>query len=130
MLEVIQNFSADIETSPQWVILWVRFLGLMMALSIPFAFVNKEARLMVLVAAVTMPLILWLYSIFGYQRILGLAHIVAWTPYVIYLWARRSHWRVTETFSGKYIALLFIVLCISLVMDYTDVFRYFLGERF
>lgn len=128
-MDLASAFQQDINAGPQWVVWWIRFMGLVIFLSVPFAFVRVEARWMVLVALVTVPFMLWLYSIFGYQRILGLGHVIPWTPFVIYLWRRRDHWHVKQTLAGKWLALLFVVMTASLVMDYADVARYIAGER-
>lgn len=73
-----------------------------------------------------------LYSQIGYVRLLGLGHIVPWTPLIIYLfnylWRRRSQWDLT-TLTGKWIAGVFTLNLISLVIDYVDVARWLLGER-
>lgn len=70
----------------------------------------------------------WLFGEYGYQRILGLAHIVFWTPLLIYLWARRRHWNMASL-SGKWLAALFATNLVSLIIDYIDVARYLSGER-
>jgi len=64
----------------------------------------------------------------GYVKLMGLSHIVFWTPLVFFLfsrarqpqmpiWPRRILWFVMAT------------IVISLAFDYVDVARYFLGER-
>ena len=129
IMELIENFRADLAAGPEWIVWWVRILGGVILLAIPFAFVRREARWLVLIIAITLPLMLGLYNVFGNQRILGLGHVLPWTPYVIYLWNRRAHWQVRETISGKWLVAVFSVMTISLVMDYSDVVRFFLGER-
>ena len=128
-MDVYQAFAADVAAGPQWVYWWVNFMGIVLMLAIPFAFVRAEARWAVLVIALTFPSMMWLYAQVGYVLLLGLIHVIIWTPYVVYLWMRRDRWRVSETISGKWIALLFATMIVSLAFDYTDVIRYALGER-
>ncbi len=128
-MDIIDQFSADMQAGPQWISLWVNFMGLVFALALPFALFRAEARWMLLVMLLTFPTMMWLYSQVGYVRLLGLPHVVFWTPLVIYLWRRREKWRVRETIAGKWILLLFATMLVSLAFDYTDVARYLLGDR-
>ncbi|WP_340693161.1 hypothetical protein [Hyphomonas sp.] len=129
MLDVFAAFNADVATQPQWIQVWLNVLVGVLALSIPFSFVRVEARWTLLGLVVGAGGVLFLYSQFGYSRILGLGHVVAWTPLVAYLLARRSHWRVPETWAGKWIVVAVAVLLVSLAFDYVDVIRWLLGDR-
>lgn len=128
-MELFEAFSRDLAAGPAWVEVWVNFIGLVFMLAIPFAFVRVEARWAVLAMALALPSMLGLYSIVGFVRLLGIVHVVYWTPLAIYLWRRRAQWRVKESLAGKWIALLFATIVVSLAFDYTDVVRYLLGER-
>jgi len=97
-------------------------------LSIPFSFVRVEARWILLALIGAVLTITGLYTIFGFEKILGLGHIVTFIPVAIYLYLRRSQWRVSETWSGKWIKLAFTVMCISLVFDTVDVARWLLAR--
>lgn len=129
MMDLLQSFFTDLNAGPTWVVVWVNFMSVVIGLAVPFAFVRVEARWLLAVMAGTILFGGWLYASVGYERLLGLAHVVFWTPFVIYLWRRRGRWRVSETISGKWLVLLFIIMSISLVIDYVDVARYVLGDR-
>ena len=128
-MEQLQAFQADIATAPLWVRYWLVFLSGVLMLAFPFAFVRQEARVAALVVALTFPAMIALHSAIGYVRLLGIVHVVFWTPFIVYLWRRRRAWRVKETISGKWIALLFAAMMVSLAFDYSDVVRWLLGER-
>ena len=128
-MELLEAFSDDLAAAPHWVYWWTNFMGVVGLLSIPFAFVRAEARWILFVSVLTFPTMLFLYAQFGYVRLLGLGHVILWTPLAIYLWMRRDRWRVRETLSGKWILLFFTTIIVSLVFDYTDVIRYLLGDR-
>lgn len=128
-MEQLQAFQADLETAPLWVQYWVQFMGVVLMLAIPFAIVRVEARWAVLVMLLTLPAMVGLHSVIGFQRLLGVVHVVLWTPFVLYLWRRREKWRVRQTLSGKWIVLLFATMIASLAFDYVDVARWVLGER-
>lgn len=128
-MEQFQAFQADIATAPLWVQYWLNFMGIVLMLAVPFAFARVEARWALLVIALTLPAMIALHSLVGYVRLLGVVHVVIWTPFVIYLWRRRDRWRVKETLSGKWILILFLTMIVSLALDYSDVARWLLGER-
>ena len=129
MLEIMQNFQAEIKAGKAWIDIWLNILSFVLILSIPFAFVRKEARWVLLSLFLVFPAMMYLYSQIGYVRLLGIVHVIFWTPLLIYLWIRRSEWRVGETISGKWIVAVVTVLAISLAFDYVDVGRWLLGER-
>lgn len=129
MLELINNYEADLANAPQWVRYWLDFMGFVMILSIPFSFVRREA-IWVLVAFIAIqPLGVLFYSIWGFQKILGASHLLPWIPLAIYLWTRRARWQVRQTWSGKWLAVVFCTICVSLVFDITDTVRFLLGHR-
>lgn len=128
-MEQLQSFQTDISSAPFWVQYWLGFMGVVLTLAILFAFVRVEARWAMLVIALTAPAMIALHSKIGYVRLLGVVHVVIWTPFVAYLWRRRERWRVKETLSGKWILILFLTMVVSLAFDYTDVVRWLLGER-
>ena len=129
MLEIMQNFQAEIKAGKAWIDIWLNILSFVLILSIPFAFVRKEARWVLLSLFLVFPAMMYLYSQIGYVRLLGIVHVIFWTPLLIYLWIRRSEWHVGETISGKWIVAVVTVLAISLAFDYVDVGRWLLGER-
>lgn len=71
----------------------------------------------------------WLLTQVGYTRMLGLSHVIFWTPLLIYLWMRRDKWNVSGSLTGKWLVGLFAVNLISLVIDYADVARYIMGDH-
>ena len=128
-MDLMNGFMADMKAGPAWVYYWVNSMGLMFMLSIPFAFKNKQARIIFLATFVFAPIIMMaLYAKFGYGRILGLGHILAWTPALYYLFKTRSEWQANAGLANKWLKATIIVMCISLVFDVTDVVRYMLGS--
>jgi len=129
VMDQIAAFAADVKAGPLWVQYWLAFMSFVLMLAFPFAIVRKEARITALVVALTFPAMIGVYSIIGYVRLLGIVHVAFWTPLVIYLWRRRSDWRVRESVSGKWLLVLFLTMIVSLAFDYADVVRWLLGER-
>lgn len=129
MSELMANFAADIAAGPQWVSIWMNFLG-PIALLTPILFLFRKnlipAAILIFLA---LPSTLLLYSYFGYERVLGLGHIAFWTPAIVYLFKIRPTWRVRETWLGKWIVFAILVMLVSLAFDYVDLARWLLGER-
>lgn len=82
-MEQFAALEADIATAPLWVRYWLKYMSVVLMLAIPFAFVRVEARWAVLVIALTVPAMVALHSAVGYGRLLGIVHVVFWTPFVI-----------------------------------------------
>lgn len=130
MMDLMNGFMAEMKAGPQWVYYWVVFMGMIFFLSIPFAFKSKQARAILVATLIVAPMIMmWLYGQYGFERILGLGHIIPWTPALYYVFKTRKDWLGGQSLTSKWLTLTVIVMCISLVMDVTDVARYLLGER-
>jgi hypothetical protein len=69
----------------------------------------------------------WLYDKFGYVKLLGLPHIILWTPLVVYLYGQIRREDMPQWPKRIMVAVL-AVFVVSLVFDYVDAVRYILGE--
>jgi hypothetical protein len=69
----------------------------------------------------------WMYGEFGYVRLLGLAHLIAWLPVYAWIVTRRSGIGLQSVF-GKYIHTYLVVAGLSLIIDLIDVIRYLSGD--
>jgi hypothetical protein len=111
---------------PFWLELWILWMVLLNSASL-FFLRRAEARWVLaawLGSLVTMYL---LYETFGYTRILGLSHVLWWTPLVVYLFRRRAGFG--EGAFGGWARWLALTLATSLAIDTLDVARWLLGER-
>lgn len=112
MQALMAAWQADVARQPQWVQIWLNVMMIvLLGMAAVFSFVRVEAR----------------WVLVGF--LLGLGHVIFWTPVLVYLLHRRPQWHVKETLSGKWIVLAVTVLTISLAFDYGDVFRWVLGDR-
>lgn len=68
----------------------------------------------------------WLYEQVGYVRLLGLAHLVFWTP--VYVWVWRTRNREAGTVYAKYLLVYLVIAGLSLVIDAVDVVRWLVGD--
>lgn len=115
-----------IAAQPGWLIAWIVWLFAVNAAGLLF-FAEIEAR-WVLAALVASCAGIWiLYQLDGFTRLLGLAHVVFWTPLVIYLYGRLSN-LVGPPLFERWLRLLLASNGLALVIDYVDVLRYLLGD--
>lgn len=117
---------------PAWVQYWLYVL-LAGAFVLPFALLiwrsTRLAAVLTILSSVAAGFgVDLLYQRMGYVKLLGLPHILIWTPLLVYLillarrpdvpvWPRRILWAIVGT------------ILISLAFDYTDAIRWLLGER-
>ena len=121
-----------IAAQPTWVVIWTNWL-LFGAFVMPLVLlIWRESRFTGIVTALASVLsataIDWMFGAMGYVKLLGLPHVLIWTPLVFFLlaqarkadmpvWPRRVIWVIAGT------------IVVSLVFDYVDVARYLLGAR-
>jgi len=131
MLELFYNFQLGLSEQPAWVQFWVVWLGLINTASILFVFARAETRWVLVAWIVAFVGVMGIFALQGQQmtRLMGLGHIIAWTPLLWYLYRRRGDIFLTHA-SGVYLHLLFLTNGISLLFDYTDFVRYFLGHSY
>jgi hypothetical protein len=107
--------------------LWV--IWLMVVNSACFLFLSqKAARIVAVVWIGNVVTMMTMYWLFGYVRLLGLSHVLWWTPLFLWLvpWLRR------ERPAGAFAMWLYLLVAsdlASLAIDYVDVVRYILGDR-
>jgi hypothetical protein len=117
--------------SPAWVGLWLNVL-LFGAFILPLAlFIWKQTRLTALITLIASILggvgVQLLYNQMGYVKLLGLPHIIVWTPLAIYLWGMLK--TDLPQIPKVIIWIILVTIAISLAFDYVDVARYILGHR-
>lgn len=121
------DFVAHLLQQPLWVQIWVAWMGAVNLASLAF-WSRPEARKVFAAFLGAFVLMNLLFAANGFNRLLGLAHVVLWTPLVIYL-VRRSRTLEAETWYGMWVRALTVTNALSLVFDYVDVIRYVLGDR-
>jgi hypothetical protein len=126
------SFEDAIAQQPQWVQIWVKVMTVVVIgafLILLFSKATRRDSLAILIAMVPIMLMMqWLYDTLGYTRLLGLPHVIFWTPLAVYLWWRLSDARINAPFR-QVIWVLLATITVSLAFDYVDVARYLLGER-
>ncbi len=125
MLEIVQAFTTDVEKQPMWVQVWLNILGPVNFAAIFFIFKSRLPWIVLGGIIVSFFMMMYLYDAYGYVRLLGLPHIVVWTPMLLYFLKEVP--KLDASLMKKYLYLVMGTNFISLLFDYVDVARYFLG---
>ncbi len=126
------TFEEAIATQPEWIFWWLNalFLG---AYVLPVSLLIWRATR--ITGAITVAAsfasgyaLNLMFNAMGLVRLLGLPHILIWTPLVIYLIAQLRRPDIPKL--PRWIMIIVIgFLLVSLAFDYADLMRYILGER-
>jgi hypothetical protein len=103
---------------------WVFILMIVNLVSVVF-WDEALAKLIFVTFMLSAILMMGLYSRFGFEKILGLGHIL-WIPLLVYVLVRLPS--IDGSFKS-YLITLSITIGISLVFDAIDVWRYFSTRR-
>ena len=115
-------------SQPLWLVFWIMVMVGIHVVAVPLAFKDMRPRVMVIAMILNGIFMSALFSKFGYTRILGLSHVIFWTPVLAYLWKTR-HAHPERIWIGRFLRVSMAVIFISLLVDYVDVIRYVLGDR-
>ncbi len=110
---------------------WQLWLALLVGtnLVVPLLFIERvEAQLVIGAFLISMGLMTALTARFGFSRILGLGHIIAWVPLLAFLWSRLPDAPSSDSF-GLWLRVVIALDAASLVIDAVDVVRFFAGDR-
>lgn len=117
-------FIVEIFKQPLWVIAWIHIL--VVANLGAFAFWGEPlAQWIIGIFLVQVMLMMGIYSFFGYEKIMGLAHAF-WFPLVAYILLNLADY--SGAFFNYLIGLL-VINTISLVFDIIDVIAFFKSRR-
>jgi hypothetical protein len=117
-------FFGELLKQPTWVVAWV---GLQMGANLLSLYFWHEPISKIIFATfiVSATLMMALYSIFGFKKILGAGHIL-WIPLVLYM---ANHLGSASGAFQYYLAGLTVILAVSLAFDIVDVWKYFSSVR-
>jgi hypothetical protein len=108
---------------------WMSFAIIVTPLVLVFSKATRRDAVIVLLTNIAMLVGMgWIYEQMGYVRLMGIVHVILWTPLFVYLFLRAKNGEMPLL--CRLIIWMFVAtLAVSLVFDYTDVARYLLGER-
>lgn len=112
-------FVGDLLKQPAWVAIWV--FALMVINLASLAFWNEPpAKIIVGVFMLSAMVMMGLYAVFGFERILGLGHVF-WIPLLAYIVVQHRH---AECGFATYLMMLSVFIGISLLLDIRDVWKF------
>ncbi len=88
---------------------------------------RRDAVILFLTNLAIYAAMIWLFEQVGFVRLLGIVHVIFWTPIVFYLWHRLKNTVITFPFR-QLMWLILATIIVSLAFDYSDVMRYLLGD--
>jgi hypothetical protein len=108
---------------------WLGYVIVATPVILAFSEATRRDALIVLLTNISVIVAMgWLYRQIGYVRLLGIVHVILWTPLFVYLFSRAKNGEMTLAF--RLVIWLFVAtLAVSLAFDYIDVVRYLSGER-
>jgi hypothetical protein len=108
---------------------WLGYVIVATPVILAFSKATRRDALIVLLTNISVIVSMgWLYRQIGYVRLLGIVHVILWTPLFVYLFNRAKNGQMTLAF--RLVIWVFVAtLAVSLAFDYVDVVRYLLGER-
>ena len=108
---------------------WMSFAIIVTPLVLVFSKATRRDAVIVLLMNIAMLVGMgWVYEQMGYVRLMGIVHVILWTPLFVYLFLRAKKGEM-PLLCRLVIWMFVATLAVSLVFDYTDVARYLLGER-
>jgi ABC-type branched-subunit amino acid transport system permease subunit len=114
------RFFIELLQQPVWIPIWVFYLMVINVASVSF-WHEPLAKLIFITFMISAMLMMGLYSRFGFEKILGLGHIL-WVPLLAYVLMQLP---TIESSFIIYLVLLSISIAISLAFDIVDVWKYF-----
>ncbi|MGF1668959.1 MAG: hypothetical protein ACFCU6_00820 [Balneolaceae bacterium] len=118
------KFFVELMQQPVWISIWVFYLMVINVASVGF-WHEPLAKAIFVIFMVSAMLMMALYSRFGFEKVLGLGHIL-WVPLLVYILMRIPG---VENGFQNYLVVLAVSIAISLVFDFVDVWKYFTHRR-
>jgi hypothetical protein len=126
------TLSQAIAQQPLWVQYWLYVLVFAIVVLPLTLLIWKQTRftaVITIAASIIAGLgVSWIFDKYGYVKILGLPHIILWTPQAVYLY-RQIKRQDMPVWPKRITIVVLAMFMVSLVFDYIDVARYILGER-
>ena len=118
------RFFIELIQQPVWIPVWVLILMIVNVASVGF-WDEPLAKVIFVTFMLSAMLMMGLYSRFGFEKILGMGHIL-WLPLLVYVLMRIP--AASDTFKD-YLIIWSIFTVISLVFDVVDVWKYFTSQK-
>lgn len=118
------RFFVELMQQPIWVPVWVLILAIVNVASVGF-WSEPLAKAIFVTFMLSAMLMMGIYSRFGFEKILGLGHIL-WIP--LLAWVLMEIPTAQAAFKS-YLITLSISMVVSLALDIVDVWKYFTSRK-
>ncbi len=128
---MLADMQAQMEMLSPAVQAWLNWMTICFLVSLLFVWTHKAARWVLAVMVLTMPLGLAIFALTGAVHLLGITHLILWTPLLVYMVkseVRTDEFKVGSPY-GIWVLLLVATIFISLVFDVRDVILVALGQK-
>ncbi|MEM8750980.1 MAG: hypothetical protein AAGF28_11820 [Pseudomonadota bacterium] len=126
------SFEQAAAQLPTWVQYWLNVIVVVPSVSMLVLLFWKQTRRLALICIALFALgiggVMLIFSQMGFVRLMGLGHVIFWTPLCILVWQHIKNHNPTGVVRVALWALL-IVVAAALAFDIADVVRWILGER-
>jgi len=126
-MKTMISFMTTMFALPKPWVVWVMLLVLVNVVISLFYLTTIEAQVVLGAALIGFVIQVVIFSAKGFVRLLGIGHIL-WIPMVFWLWGRLD-FAAPGSFFQLWMIAVIVLDTISLVIDATDVIRYWNGER-
>ncbi len=126
------TFHEALATQPGWVQAWVLWLNIVSLGTVAVMALNRRTWAIAgAIFVINIPMVIAMRAVYeevGYTRLLGLPHLVFWTPLLVWLVLRLRAERLPGPW--RQVAWVYAAsIAVSLAFDAADVARYLAGER-
>lgn len=131
-----ENLAVAAAMEPAWLRWWFRAMILANLGAIFFILHKAHGKwrvrpesVAILLAFIAVGVMMnWMYAKVGYVRLLGLPHLIFWTP--VFFWILTKFRRDAYTGLFQYYVFFYLVIVgTSLIIDTSDLVRYLLGDH-
>ena len=128
----MEEMSAAIDAvSSPAVKIWLSWMSLIFIASVLFVYRHVEARFILGVMLLTLPVAFLIFDQTQSPHLIGVAHLILWLPLAIYLIRRVFLGKIVRPLTpfGIYLMLLLTTIGISLFFDIRDLVLILLGMK-
>ncbi len=126
-MKTMISFTKTMFALPKPWVAWVMLLVVVNVVISLFYLTTIEAQVVLGAALIGFVIQIAIFSTQGFVRLLGIGHVL-WVPMVFWLWSRLDL-APPDSFFQSWLIIVVVLNTISLIIDATDVIRYWNGER-
>lgn len=128
MAQAVREFMRGLRSLGWPWLIWLALLAGVNMIPGLLYIARPEGQIILGAMAISFLLMLLIVRAKGFVRLLGLPHLLAWGPMLLWLWGRYQEAGAGSGL-GRWLLAVIIVDGISLVIDLIDVVRYAGGDR-